>query len=69
MKLWEVTNGYYEECFVVAETKERALELAGAKFKEDWKIIGFTQQECCEDLNVEFMCNCDKEWVSETSDY
>lgn len=38
MKLWEVTNGYiadsYVRVLVVAETEERAIELASEKLEE-----------------------------------
>jgi len=42
MKLFEVRNGYIGEsvtkCFVIAETEERALELASISFREESKF-------------------------------
>lgn len=44
MKLYEVRNGYtgesYVRCYVVAQTEERAIELAREKYKEEAHKIG-----------------------------
>jgi len=44
MKLYEVRNGYagesYVRCYVVAQTEERAIDLARVKYQEEANIIG-----------------------------
>ena len=69
MKLFEVTNGYYGYSYVkmtiIAETEERALEIAKEEYKKDSpKQDGYS-------TNLQALVLCDdltKEWFTEPSD-
>ena len=68
MKLYEVTNGYtgfsYVRCYVVAENEERARELATKEYQKHT----YYKESYWKNLTVEFICDCDKEFVGEIKD-
>ena len=68
MKLYQVINGYwgdsYVRCLVIADSKERAIEIARPKFKEDDERESYYN-------NLEAILiasGCDKEFVGEIED-
>ena len=68
MKLFRATNGYIGfsdvHCYVVAESEERARELATDKFKE----VELYKENYWNDLEIEYICDCDKEFATDVSD-
>lgn len=67
MKLYEVTNGYlgfsYVRCYVIAESEERAVEIAREKYKaasigyKDAYYNNLTAEVMCENTSEEYASN------------
>jgi hypothetical protein len=73
MKLYEITNGYcgnsYVRCLVVAENKEKAVELATPKFKaESNNEYNSYPDKYWNNLDAEEICDCENEFVGEIDD-
>ena len=72
MKLYEITNGYcgnsYVRCLVVAESKEKAIELATPKFKANSDEPYESSDRYWENLDAEEICDCKSEFVGEIND-
>jgi hypothetical protein len=75
MKLYKVFNGFTGfsdvHLYVVASDKDRAIELATEQFKKNAPLeYGTTEvnKRYYEDLEIEFICDCDKEFVTEIFD-
>jgi len=81
MKLYRATNGWLGNgdihCYVIAEHKARALEVATEKFKSESKGTGYNLrsggrlEDSAYYRNIEVECVCedtDVEWAGEVTD-
>jgi hypothetical protein len=80
MKLFRVYNGYtgFSQVYVlvIAESEERALEIATETFKKEaedkeylemWGKFQYTERYYT-NLEIELLCDATQEWVSQISD-
>ncbi|MHB9110624.1 MAG: hypothetical protein ACYDCO_26530 [Armatimonadota bacterium] len=73
MKLYRIYNGYTGDSavhvLVVAESKERALELAAERFKQESESrLNPYPSRYWQNLTAEFLCECSAEYASDVCD-